>query len=500
MKNFKKKFVHEYKVKVTELNTFKKPTMLAFSKSGMMRSSSRVFRSHIGPTLSKNAYSTSGEQNASTSSSTSSNEQLSQRELREKAIAEALAKEEESLTKLKALRELKEQTKGLIATLNKTPSTLIQSRLNKIQNELDSLPNQDKIKQLDEELEEFMLSQMNLPYGEIVNHPWATKSNSQKDSSDISTNDENSSTAIKSTSSNSFTSQFPHLKPTPDYKPYSEQELYLRQLAHSRNSGNLGSKLTNIYKARDEVRKPRQISETTISTLMAAGCHLGHSKALWRPSTQPFLYGEYDGVHIIDLNETMVGLKRATKVIKGVAGQGGIILYVGTSKNWEQLRSVEEAANRSSGYYVSKRWIPGTITNFTEVTKQVNVNSKKEVDMMDVATNRELTDDVINKLIKPDLVVILNPVENRNCINECIKLRIPTIGLCDTDMEPSLLTYPIPCNDDSMRATSLMVGILSKAAEEGLNQRLEVVANYKKNSVKVNETANIVRGRKANPV
>lgn len=185
----------------------------------------------------------------------------------------------------------------------------------------------------------------------------------------------------------------------------------------------------------------------------------------------------------------MIGLKRATKIIQGVAGQGGIILYVGTSKNWEQLRSVEEAANRSNGYYVSKRWIPGTITNFVEVTKQVKINSKREVDLLDAPTNRSLGEEVANRLIKPDLVVILNPVENRNCINECIKLRIPTIGLCDTDMEPSLLTYPIPCNDDSMRATSLMVGILSKAAQEGLRQRHELVASYQKAKTESSDAA-----------
>lgn len=410
--------------------------------------------------------------------------QLSQRELRERAVAEALAREEEALARLKALRELKQQTKELISTLNKTPTTLIHTRLAKLQKDLDLLPNQDKVKQLDEELDEFMLKQMNLPYGEVVNHPWskppAVADSRVAERAADAASSEYSGASIKSTSAHSYTSRFPHLRPTPDYKPYSEQELYLRQLAHSRTVGKLGVDLTDIYRARDEVRKPREISETTIATLMAAGCHLGHAKALWRPSTQPFLYGEYNGTHLIDLNETMIGLKRATKIIQGVAGQGGIILYVGTSKNWEQLRSVEEAANRSNGYYVSKRWIPGTITNFVEVTKQVKINSKREVDLLDAPTNRSLGEEVANRLIKPDLVVILNPVENRNCINECIKLRIPTIGLCDTDMEPSLLTYPIPCNDDSMRATSLMVGILSKAAKEGLRQRHELVASYQK--------------------
>lgn len=404
---------------------------------------------------------------------------LSQRELREKAIAEALAREEEALAKAKALRELKEKTKGLIGTLNKTPSTLINARLQKLQQEINALPNQEKVKQLDEELEEFMYHHSKLPYFEISTRPWISGATELLQSSEKSSNDEVVLKEIKTTTSSSYSNQYPNLKPTPDYKSYSEQELYLRHLAHSRHSGNLGSKLTNIYKPRDEVKKPRSISDTSIATLMAAGCHLGHAKAMWRPSTQPFIYGEYNGIHLIDLNETLSALKRAVQVIKGVSNKGGIILYVGTSKNWEQHRALEESANRSRGYYVSKRWIPGTITNFSEVTKQIGGDNRIEVDLADQPTNRQLREEVEGKLIKPDLVVLLNPVENRNCINECIKSRIPTIGLCDTNMEPSLLTYPIPCNDDSTRASSLMVGILSRSAEEGLNERLNTVREYR---------------------
>lgn len=425
-------------------------------------------------------------------------QQMSQRELRERAIAEALAREEEATAKAKALRELKNQTRDLLSSLNAIPTTLINSRLQKLQADLNGLPDQEKVKQLDQELEEFMFEKMNLPQNEIHNRPWAIAPK-EKLVNENNANDD-LSTQIKSTTSNSYTSQFPNLKPTPDYKPYSTQELYLRQLAHSRQSGNLGSLLTDVYSPRDEVRKPRSISDTTISTLMAAGCHLGHAKAMWRPSTQPYIYGEYKGIHLIDLNETLSALNRATKVIKGVASKGGIILYVGTTKNWEQHRALEEAAKRTRGYYVSKRWVPGTITNFTEVTKQIGGNSRIEVDMMDEPTNRKLSEETEGNLIKPDLVVLLNPVENRNCINECIKLRIPTIGLCDTDMEPSLLTYPIPCNDDSMRASSLMTGILSRSAEDGLNERLSTLKEYKSVQSKfgnkmAHKTAKIVNSR-----
>lgn len=402
---------------------------------------------------------------------------VSQRELRERAVAEALAREEAAAAKAKALRELTNHTRELISTLNKTPSTLINARLNELQRQLAAIPNQEKVKQLDEELEKFMNENMSLPPSEIANRPWIAKIN--KTTEEASLGSDEAMTHIKSTTSSSYVSQFPNLKPTPDYKPYSEQELFLRHLSFSRQSGNLGSRLANVYIPKNEVKKPHEISEITISTLLAAGCHLGHSKAMWRPSTQPFIYGEYDGIHLIDLNETYSALKRTTRVIKEISKKGGIILYVGTLKHWEQHRALEEAANRSNGYYVFKRWIPGTITNFTEVTRQIGGEQLIEVDMEGKKTDRKIAETNSDRLVKPDLVVILNPVENRNCINECIKLRIPTIGLCDTDMEPSLLTYPIPCNDDSLRVSSLMVGILSKAAEDGLNERLDVLKSYK---------------------
>jgi small subunit ribosomal protein S2 len=313
---------------------------------------------------------------------------------------------------------------------------------------------------------------MEIPYNQIADKPWSEIPDSLKSV----LGDETTQIQINSTTTSN---QFPNLKPTPDYKPYSEQELYLRQLSHSRQSGNLGSRLTNIYNPRDDVLNPTKLQDTTIATLLAAGCHLGHAKPMWRPSTQPFIYGEYDGIHIIDLNETITALKRACNIIKGVSRKGGIVLFVGTgSKNFQKHRALEEAAGRSKGYYVSKRWIPGTITNFTEVTKQITGESKVEIDMENTPTGRKLPES--SELIKPDLVVLLNPVENRNCINECTSSRIPTIGLCDTDMEPSLLTYPIPCNDDSVRAQTLILGVLSRAAEEGVNERIESFQNYAK--------------------
>lgn len=398
-------------------------------------------------------------------------------ESREKAVADALAREEQAAEERKRMRELKQHTLEEINKLNKVPLVLINQRLAKLQAELDNLP-QNKVKQLDEELEEFLMNNMNLPIKKIVNRPWAKN---LIDSQGKLKFDDHSTKLASTTLFN----EFPNLQPTPDYKGYSEQELYLRQLQHQRQTAALGLKLKNVYKPRNDAVKPQLIGDITVSLLLAAGCHLGHAPSLWRPTTHRFIYGEYKGVHIIDLNETMVALKRAANVVKGVAKKGGIILYVGTGKlNFHQHRVLEEAATRSGGYYIAKRWIPGTITNFLEVTKHTatasidgSSTSRVEVDMADNASGKAITD---NSLLKPDLVVLINPVENRNCIDECTKARVPTIGLCDTDMEPLLLTYPIPANDDSVRSQALITGVLSKAAEEGRAERHALFNDYKK--------------------
>ncbi|KAI5967499.1 hypothetical protein KGF57_000339 [Candida theae] len=399
---------------------------------------------------------------------------LSHKELREQAIAEALAREEEAIQKSKQIRELTEKSKELINVLNKTPTNLMSERIAKLNTDISKIP-KEKIKQLDEELREYMTNNMHLTDDVTANRPWAQKNNRIGGGNKSSKNDDSKAKASSMTSQ--YTAQFPNLKPTPDYKDYSEQELYLRSLNHLRTSGALGSKLENIYKPQRDTSHPPSINQTTISNLMAAGCHLGHATSSFRSNFQPFVYGTYNGIHLIDLNQTISQLQTACKVIEGVSEKGGVILFVGTHKNWSIQESLVAAADRSKGYYVSKRWIPGTITNYIEVSRQIKDPSmKQQIDMENKPINSQVTS---NSIIKPDLVILLNPVENRNCIKECLSACIPTIALCDTDMEPSLITYPIPCNDENVRSVNLMLGIMSKAAEAGVKKRLDIIKQLK---------------------
>ncbi|KAF5097072.1 hypothetical protein D0Z00_002537 [Geotrichum galactomycetum] len=278
-----------------------------------------------------------------------------------------------------------------------------------------------------------------------------------------------SASASSSTSNSSQIGRkrYPNLRVTPKNDAYSSQELFLRREHQARVLGGLGSTISNVYRPHEDVLKPKALEQTTLETLLAAGLHLGHSTSLFRPSTQPFIYGERDGIHIINLDQTVVHLRRAAKVAEKIAEEGGLILFVGTRPG--QQRSLELAAKRAGGYYVHKRWVPGTLTNSREIS---NLWEKCEVDMGDRPTERLLSPRLKRSLIKPDLVVLLNPVENRNAIYECIQSNVPTVGIVDTDSEPSLLTYPIPGNDDSIRGTDLIAGVLSKAAERGRKRRL----------------------------
>lgn len=269
--------------------------------------------------------------------------------------------------------------------------------------------------------------------------------------------------------------RYPNLiKSAPD-EPYTQQELHLRQLHHAETSAKLGSKVSNdIYFPYKDISNPIDYKDVTVELLLAAGAHLGQAKGSYRSSTQQYITGEYKGVHIIDLDQTVSHLKRAARVVEGVAEKGGLIVFVGTRK--DQRRAIEKAAQRTGGYYVSERWIPGTLTNCTEVSKNWE---RYEVDLADEGTGRELTDGERIGLVRPDLIVVLNPTENRIALNEAAVVRVPTIGIIDTDSEPSLVTYPIPANDDSTRSINFLCGILARAGQTGKERRLLRMKAYK---------------------
>jgi small subunit ribosomal protein S2 len=218
------------------------------------------------------------------------------------------------------------------------------------------------------------------------------------------------------------------------------------------------------------IKNPPRPSDITLELLLASGTHLGHSTSRWNPQNSRYIFGIREGVHIISLDVTAAYLRRAAKVVEEVAARGGIILFAGTRKG--QKRSVVRAAELAKGYHIFERWIPGALTNGQQILGHCEKMVVNALDQRLDEFKRDLAD---RPSVKPDLVVCLNPVENVVMLHECGLNNVPTIGIIDTDADPTRVTYPIPANDDSLRATNLIAGILGRAGEAGQNRRLEAV-------------------------
>lgn len=212
-----------------------------------------------------------------------------------------------------------------------------------------------------------------------------------------------------------------------------------------KSTGTLGSILEPYYEPHKLVTQPPSPKDVTLELLMASQAHIGHSTSLWNPGNQRYIYGIRQGVHIISLEVTAAHLRRAAKVVEGVAYHGGLVLFVGTRDG--QDRCVVKAARLAKGCHLFQRWIPGSITNGDQLLVRGRL---KAVDELDQEIGGEVFEEKLadHRSLKPDLVVCLNPIENYVLLHECGLHNIPTIGIVDTDADPTWVTYPIPANDD----------------------------------------------------
>lgn len=215
-----------------------------------------------------------------------------------------------------------------------------------------------------------------------------------------------------------------------------------------KKSKAMGSVLEPHYEPRTVLSYPPFPKDVTLELLLASQAHMGHSTSLWNPANQRYIYGIREGIHIISLEETAAHLRRAAKVVEGVAYHGGLILFVGTRPG--QNRCVVKAAELAKGCHLFERWIPGTITNGNNILPTEALQFVDEFDKPIPSLQEKVRD---LAALKPDLVVVLNPLENYICLHECGLNNIPTIGIIDTDANPTWVTYPIPANDDRFVTT-----------------------------------------------
>ncbi|GAA5977469.1 hypothetical protein JCM21900_003342 [Sporobolomyces salmonicolor] len=221
------------------------------------------------------------------------------------------------------------------------------------------------------------------------------------------------------------------------------------------------------YQPHHNLHRPPSPVELTTSHLVAAGAHLGHSPASTHRASLPHVYGTRTGVSYIDLRQTLPALRRAAQVVKGVVERDGKVVFVGSLKGAE--RAVWENAARlgENGYGVTK-WLSGTISNAKEVF------GWSEIPQPDATPGDRKGPRAMTPMsFKPDLLVLLSPTLDRHALREATGNEIPTIGITDTDLDPRVVTYAIPANDDSPRAVELIAGVLGMAGKDGLRVKRE---------------------------
>jgi len=220
----------------------------------------------------------------------------------------------------------------------------------------------------------------------------------------------------------------------------------------------------------------------SVKDLLEAGVHYGHRTSRWNPRMKPYIFGKRKGIHIIDLRQTIRGLVRARRFVMELASQNEPILFVGTKR---QARSAvrDEAVERNVPY-VADRWLGGMLTNFTtvrrslgrleelerlETTGEIRSFSKKMIATLQREKRKILRNlEGVRHLTRlPAALVIVDPRRDRIALLEAIKLRIPTVGLLDTDCDPEPIDIPIPCNDDSIRSIQIVLRHVAEAIDMG---------------------------------
>jgi small subunit ribosomal protein S2 len=222
------------------------------------------------------------------------------------------------------------------------------------------------------------------------------------------------------------------------------------------------------------------MAEVGIKELLEAGVHFGHQTRRWNPRMRRFIFGEREGIHIIDLLQTEELLAQATDFVTEVAAKGGVILFVGTKK--QARDSVEQWAERCEMPYVNRRWLGGLLTNFNTIRKRIQrlheLRELKEGGRLDLLPTKERMSmeaelrkleynlgGVADMQRIPDAVIIVDLKTEEIALREAERLEIPIVGLVDTNCDPGPVSYVIPGNDDAIRSCELVIGALGEAIE-----------------------------------
>ena len=225
----------------------------------------------------------------------------------------------------------------------------------------------------------------------------------------------------------------------------------------------------------------------TMRQLIEAGVHFGHNTRRWNPKMKQYIFGTRDNVHIIDLQQTVPMLYRAIQAARDVAANGGRVLFVGTKNQAQQ--AVREAAERCGQYYVNHRWLGGTLTNWKTVSQSIRrlkeINAKQEKgelegltkkEKLNLEREREKLDCSLGGIKdmggRPDLIFVIDTVKEGLALNEARRLGIPVIAICDTNSNPDDIEFPVPGNDDAIRAINMYCDLIAGSVLDGIQAEM----------------------------
>jgi small subunit ribosomal protein S2 len=221
----------------------------------------------------------------------------------------------------------------------------------------------------------------------------------------------------------------------------------------------------------------------SIKDLLEAGVHFGHQTNRWNPKMKPYIFGQRNGIYIIDLQRTMKKFREAITFVTEQASQGHTLLFVGTKRQAQE--TIAEEAARCGMHYVNNRWLGGTLTNFKTVKNSIQRLDDVEEKLSSEEESRTLTKKELSRLDKertrlqkalsgikgmarlPDIVFVVDPRKERIAVNEARKLGIPIVAIVDTNCDPDMIDYVIPGNDDAIRAIKLFSSLVAEAIIEG---------------------------------
>lgn len=231
--------------------------------------------------------------------------------------------------------------------------------------------------------------------------------------------------------------------------------------------------------------------DVTLKSLLEAGSHFGHQTKRWNPKMKPYIFGSRNGIYIIDLLKTVEKIKEASEFLEGVGSSSGQVLFVGTKK--QAQIPIEEEAQRCGMPYVTKRWLGGTLTNFSTIKSRVNrlkellqidqadgaggqlTKGKKKKEILRLGRERERLEKYLKGILEmdrlPKAVFVIDPIKEAIAVREARKMKIPVLAVVDTNCDPEGLDFVLPGNDDAIRAIRLFSSSVADAILEGKAMR-----------------------------